>query len=87
MPGRRALLLALATCEPTASVRTMIARGRSFLIAEQHDDGSWTETTRPAGNVSYAERISTTGWAAMGLLATLDRKANTDSKDAGKNAR
>jgi hypothetical protein len=74
-------LLALASCEPTATVRTMIARGRSFLIAEQHDDGSWTETTRPAGNVSYAERISTTGWATMGLIATADRKTEIESGD------
>ena len=35
----------------------MIVRGRKFLIAEQLDDGSWTETTRPPGNISYAERI------------------------------
>ena len=48
----------------------MIARGRKFLICEQLDDGSWTETTRPAGNVSYAERISTTGWCTMALLST-----------------
>ena len=27
----------------------MIARGRKFLIAEQRDDGSWPETTPPAG--------------------------------------
>jgi len=80
-------LLALATCERTASVRTMIARGRSFLIAEQHDDGSWTETTRPAGNVSYAERISTTGWAAMALLATTDPKPKTGSTDGERTAR
>ena len=55
-------------------VKGMIARGRKFLIAEQLDDGSWTETTRPPGNVSYAERISTTGWATMALLATAARR-------------
>ena len=66
-------LLALSKCEPTAPVKTMIARGRKFLISEQLDDGSWTETTRPPGNVSYAERISTTGWATMALLATRPR--------------
>ena len=48
----------------------MIARGRKFLINEQLDDGSWPETTRPPGNVSYAERISTAGWATLALLAT-----------------
>ncbi len=53
-------------------VRRMIARGRAFLIAEQRDDGSWTETTRPAGGTSYAQRISTAGWATLALLATRD---------------
>jgi hypothetical protein len=63
-------LLALAKCAGPAPVQAMIARGRKFLVAEQLEDGSWTETTRPPGNVSYAERISTTGWATMALLAT-----------------
>ena len=48
----------------------MIAAGRKFLIEEQLDDGSWTETTRPPGNVSYAEHMSTAGWATLALLAT-----------------
>lgn len=63
-------LLALSKCAPTPPVQLMIARGRKFLISVQLEDGSWTETTRPAGNVSYAERISTTGWATMALLST-----------------
>ena len=63
-------LLALSKCEPTASVKTMIERARKFLIKEQLDDGSWTETTRPPGQVSYAEHLSTVGWATMALLAT-----------------
>jgi Squalene-hopene cyclase C-terminal domain len=66
-------LLGLSKCEPTAPVKAMIARGRKFLIKEQRDDGSWPETTRPPGNVSYAERISTAGWATMALLATRSR--------------
>ena len=68
------VLLALAKSESgkSAQVRRMIARGRAFLIAHQHDDGSWTETTRPAGAESYAQRISTTGWATLALLATRD---------------
>jgi squalene-hopene cyclase-like protein len=78
-------LLALSKCVSTAQVRLMIARGRNFLISEQHDDGSWTETTRPAGNVSYAERISTTGWATMALLATATPKPplKSDQGDRG----
>ena len=51
-------------------MKAMIAAGRKFLIEEQLDDGSWTETTRPPGNVSYAEHMSTAGWATLALLAT-----------------
>jgi hypothetical protein len=45
-----------------------IARGRQFLIDRQLPDGSWPETTRPAGQESYAQRISTAGWATLALL-------------------
>ncbi len=63
-------LIGLARCgDSSESVRRMIARGRAFLIAGQRDDGSWAETTRPAGGTSYAQRISTTGWATLALLA------------------
>jgi hypothetical protein len=75
-------LLALSRFEPTDRLKGMIARGRKFLIVDQLDDGSWTETTRPPGSLSYAERISTTGWATMALLATAGRREpkGTDSK-------
>jgi hypothetical protein len=63
-------LLALAASPRSDLVNGMVARGRAFLIAEQLPDGSWVETTRPSGNVSYAQRISTCGWATMALLAT-----------------
>jgi hypothetical protein len=59
-----------ATADETARLRGRIARGRAFLLARQETDGSWAETTRPAGAVSYAQRISTCGWATMALLAT-----------------
>jgi hypothetical protein len=45
-----------------------IARGRQYLIDLQLPDGSWPETTRPAGNESYAQRISTTAWVLLALL-------------------
>jgi outer membrane protein assembly factor BamB len=45
-----------------------IARAREYLLREQLTDGSWTETTRPSGQESYAQRISTTGWALLALL-------------------
>jgi hypothetical protein len=53
-----------------ASRTEAIARGRAFLTKFQLSDGSWPETTRPSGFVSYAERISTAGWAAYALLST-----------------
>ena len=34
-------------------------RGRAYLLAQQSDDGSWAETTRPTGQESYSQRIST----------------------------
>jgi Squalene-hopene cyclase C-terminal domain len=64
------VLLGLSECGDPSQVRGLLTRGRSFLITQQQDDGSWIETTRPSGNVSYAQRISTTGWAVLALLAT-----------------
>ncbi len=47
-----------------------IARGRDWLLLVQLPSGGWTETTRPAGSQSYAQHISTSGWATLALLAT-----------------
>ena len=47
-----------------------IAAGRGYLLHQQLADGSWNETTRPAGQSSYAQRISTTGWALLALVET-----------------
>jgi hypothetical protein len=47
-----------------------IARGREYLTQAQMTDGSWPETTRPMGQESYAQRISTTGWALLALIAS-----------------
>jgi len=77
-------LLALAECPSSAQIDRMIVRGRAFLIAEQLADGSWVETTRPAGNVSYAQRISTCGWATMALLETQKRAGSTDQRNDAK---
>jgi hypothetical protein len=38
------------------------------LMRRQLADGSWPETTRPAGQASYAQRISTTAWALLALI-------------------
>ena len=40
-------------------LRLAIERGRLFLARQQEPDGSWVETTRPSGQESYAQRIST----------------------------
>ena len=47
-----------------------IARARAYLIAQQQPNGGWIETTRPPGGHSYAQHISTTGWAALALVMT-----------------
>jgi hypothetical protein len=47
-----------------------MARGRAYLLSQQNADGSFPETTRPANQESYAQRISTTGWALLALLQT-----------------
>ncbi|HSF16133.1 MAG TPA: hypothetical protein VLK65_11330 [Vicinamibacteria bacterium] len=51
-----------------------IEDGRAFLLESQLVDGSWPETTRPAGQQSYAQYISTTGWATLALLCTGSRR-------------
>ena len=68
-------LLALAATAPTPQTAAGIARGRAFLERFQLPDGSWPETTRPAGLTSYAEQVSTAGWAAYALLSA-DPKGN-----------
>ena len=50
----------------------LVASGRRYLLEAQLEDGSWAETTRPAGQMSYAQYISTTGWALLALLASSD---------------
>ena len=49
-------------------LKDAIARGKDYLVKQQLPDGSWPETTRPADQESYAQRISTTGWALLALL-------------------
>ncbi len=63
-------LARLGETSPSPSVTEAIARGRAFLQGAQLEDGGWIETTRPSGNQSYAEHISTSGWATLALLST-----------------
>jgi hypothetical protein len=65
-------LLGLETVRSRPGVDEMIRRGRAYLVGMQEADGSWPETTRPAGADSYAQRISTTGWALLALLSLPD---------------
>jgi hypothetical protein len=64
------VLIALAEQEQTIEVKAWTKRGRAYLLAEQETDGSWPETTRPSGAESYAQRVSTAGWATLALLVT-----------------
>jgi squalene cyclase len=64
------VLLALAETRREPGIEEMIRRGRAFLLAQQNADGSWPATTRPSGEDSYAQMMSTTGWATLALLAT-----------------
>jgi hypothetical protein len=64
------VLLALVCLPSDPEVEALIRSGREYLFKTQLPDGSWPETTRPSGGESYAQRISTTGWAALALLRT-----------------
>jgi hypothetical protein len=64
------VVLALSRQPDSEQMQTWVKRGRAYLVRTQQKDGSWQETTRPSGAESYAQRISTTAWAAQALLAT-----------------
>jgi hypothetical protein len=82
------VVLALSEIADSSEVHTMRRRGRSFLIRRQLPDGGWPETTRPTGADSYAQRMSTTAWAARALLATQgDSSHSTSPRGTGKDKR
>ena len=62
--------LARSTYRPE-ELKEAIAKGKGYLVKQQRAEGSWPETTRPADQESYAQRISTTGWALLALLSGL----------------
>lgn len=49
-------------------LKEAIANGKKYIVSQQRPDGGWPETTRPANQESYAQRISTTAWALLALL-------------------
>jgi hypothetical protein len=63
-------LLALQTRRGEPRVDAAVERGRRYLTDTQLSDGGWPGTTRPSGAPSYAQHISTTGWAAIALIKT-----------------
>jgi hypothetical protein len=67
------VLLALAEVRGEENVSRMIERARAFLRQQQRADGCWPGTTRPSGGESYAQRMSTTGWATLALLRTREK--------------
>jgi hypothetical protein len=83
------VLLALDRCDDFPGRAEMIRRGRAFLIGNQRPDGSWPETTRPPDGESYAQRLSTTGWALQALLVsrTQVKERNGQGPDRTSNGR
>ena len=71
-------MIALARHADRRDVQVRIGRGRTFLVANQKADGSWTEATRPPGGESYAQRVSTTSWAASALTVTEPSRLRVD---------
>lgn len=71
-------VLALSRHRDRPGVLDELARGRAYLVAAQGADGSWPETTRPPNGESYAQRLSTAGWATLALLASAPRGAARD---------
>ena len=63
-------LIALQKLNEPDRAAKAIAHGRAFLIARQQPSGGWPETTRPPGSQSYAQHISTCGWATLALVLT-----------------
>jgi hypothetical protein len=64
------VVLALGVQLDRKDLTALIRAGRAYLIAAQERDGGWPATTRPSGADSYAQRLSTSGWATQALLAS-----------------
>lgn len=69
-PFDTAIVMLALIAQKDKELAPLVRRGRAYLVATQHKDGSWPETTRPAGAESYAQRLSTAGWATQALLAS-----------------
>ncbi len=60
--------LALLVLTGTGQNPEAARRGEAWLKSVQLSNGGWPATTRPSGGVSYAQHISTSGWATLALL-------------------
>jgi hypothetical protein len=60
--------IAVLALAPFSDCRGPVTRAVSWLVAAQLEPGGWPGTTRPSGSDSYAQHISTTGWALLALL-------------------
>jgi squalene cyclase len=63
-------LAMLALREFGTEYKPKIEMGRHYLLRTQLSAGGWLGTTRPPGAQSYAQHISTTGWALLALVET-----------------
>jgi uncharacterized protein YyaL (SSP411 family) len=79
-------LLALASAGPD-TYRDPVRKGREYLIRTQLDAGGFKETTRPSGYQSYAQHISTTGWATLALLETEPNRATAATRSGSGGSR
>lgn len=58
----------LALSESPNPPKPAIAKAVVWLQAQQLENGGFPATTRPSGGISYAQHISTTGWATLALI-------------------
>jgi hypothetical protein len=68
LSGLQADVALAAPSYSKGDLTSALSRARGYLVKMQMSDGSWPETTRPSNQESYAQRISTTGWALLALM-------------------
>lgn len=72
-------ILALSRDEDAIPNEAIILKAKRKLLRWQREEGSFEETTRPSGGVSYAHRVSTTAWAVEALLESTGRELTEPS--------
>lgn len=60
--------IAMLALADHAAAKKAVERGAEWLGRAQLASGGWPATTRPSGGVSYAQHVSTTGWAVLALI-------------------